>query len=425
MLRLILLLILLAAAVPAAAQPAADTLGPLLTLDEAVALALERNAQIRLARLDAAVAENDASLGNAGLLPGLGVSARQNARPGSDLDRSSTVDVSADLSYTLFAGLGRLARYERLQTLREREAVAAEGTAEAVVADVVVSYYDLVRRQEEMEVLRETIAISEERLRIAEGRLDVGAASELEVRRARVDLNADVAVLLRQQNQLATAKAAFNRLLAREGSLTYRVADTLDVDRTLRPDSLLADALAHNPALRTGAADVAAAGLARREVRAEYLPRLDLTAGYVFNELTEGAGLTPGREGGLAFGLTASLPIFDGFERRRRVENATLALRGAELRLEDARAEVATAVESAYINYANSLALADLEAENVRLAAQNVEVALARFRLGASTALELREVQLALAGARSRLLAAQFEAKQAEVTLRLLSSRLL
>jgi outer membrane protein TolC len=55
----------------------------------------------------------------------------------------------------------------------------------------------------------------------------------------------------------------------------------------------------------------------------------------------------------------------------------------------------------------------------------NVDVALKQFELGTITSVELRDVQEQFIEAESRLLTAQFEAKQAEVELLRLSGQLL
>ena len=445
----LLLVLLLSFAAPALAQTPADSLGPfpptepfaatavpadtlpLLTLAEVTALVLEQNPTVVIARLEREIAERDASLGNAGFLPNVGLTATQRRR-GSFSSGSTggafggsgyTLDLAAGASVTVFEGLARVARYRRLQTLADARAFDAEATAEAVLADAYVTYFDLARQQDQLAVLREAVALSEERLRIATRRRDVGAASELEVRRALVDLNADRAVLLRQQNALARSKAQLGQLLDRTDT-DFRVTDSVAVDSTLRLGALEADAVTA-PDLRAARAAEAAAALERTAIRREIWPRIDLTAGYVFDEITDPIGLAPGQAGGFTYGLTATFDLFDGFERRRRLGNAALRERQQALVADQTQTALLTALESTFAVYKRSLLLVALEETNAEAARQNVTVALERFRLGVSTSLELREVQRALTDAQSRLVAAVFEAKQAEVELLTLSGRLL
>jgi outer membrane protein TolC len=66
-----------------------------------------------------------------------------------------------------------------------------------------------------------------------------------------------------------------------------------------------------------------------------------------------------------------------------------------------------------------------LEEENILLAKENVEIAMERYRLGLSTALELRETQKSLEEAYTRLINARYNMKLAETNLLRLSGRLL
>ncbi len=403
---------------------------PLLSLEEAIRIAQENNYAVRIARNEAEIARNNYTIGNAGYLPSVGLTAQNSQsallRTRNDgFGSQNSVDMAAGLSMTLFDGMARPARYRRLEALSEHGAANAERIAEATLADVITLYYNVVRQQQQLAVQREAVAISEERVRIAELRRDLGSASELEVRRARVDLNADRAALLREETALLGTKAALNQILGREDNPEFRATDDIFVTRGLSLPALEQTALQQNKALRQAEQQRTVAEFSRQEVRAEWFPRLDLQVGYVFNDLTGDIGLPVTRPGGFSYGLTASFDLFDGFNRSRRMQNAQLDIQNTQLAIDDTRISIQTELEQAFQAYENSLALIDLEEENAALAQQNVEVALEQFELGTITSVELREVQTALLDANSRLVTARFEAKQAEIDLLHLSGQLL
>ncbi len=413
--------------------PAVDA-QPVLTLEDAVQAALESNYTIRMARNEARMAANDYSIGNAGFLPSVDLRAQQGRRTyGRDtggegapvFNSVNTIDVGMNLSATLFDGFGQFATYQRLGSQMEHAELSANSTAEMMVADVMTAYYDLVRQQEQIDVLQAAVDVSRERVEIAELRRDLGSASELEVRRARVDLNADRAFLLRQRVSLTNAKADFNRLLAREGGLDFVVADTIRIDQDLAVEELRRSAGQNNKTLAVARQSEETAQLARSEVQSEWFPSIGVTAGYAFNELTQEMGLIASQPPGLSYGITATVPLFDGFNRRRRRENADLALHNAELAVAETRITLQTRLDNAYENYRFSLELVDLERENVSLAQLNLDVALERFRLGTITSVDLREVQSALTNAEGRFITAQFEAARAQTQLLQLSGTLL
>jgi outer membrane protein TolC len=328
----------------------------------------------------------------------------------------------------VFDGLRPFATYDRLGAERNRQAAATEEQIESLTADVIDTYYDVARRQQQLEVLREAVSISRERLRIVGVQREVGSASDLEVRRAQVDLNADSAAVLRQETELANAKSRLNRLLGRseEASTRYAVTATIEVDTSLGYADLQGAAFQQSPALSQAREALRAAEATIREERADFFPTVDLTAGLGYSQLDAESGfLQASTSTDLSYGISLSFDLFDGLNRWRRTQNAEIRATNARLAVEDVRSRLRTELTSAYERYQNRLRLVDLERQNLAAVQANVDVALQQFELGTITSVELREVQEQFIEAESRLLTAQFEAKRAEVELLRLSGRLL
>ena len=411
----------------------------LLTLDEALSIAAEQNYTLQIARNDVAIAEANVTLGNAGFLPTLDASAGYNGTLSNtnqsflsgqtnEVNGALTTRTNAgiDLRWTLFDGLGRTATLDRLEEEFARQQQSARSTTEATTADIMLAYYDLVRQQQQRLVLEEAVAISQERLRIASLRLDLGSASELEVRQAQLDLNTDRINLLRQETSLTNGKATFNQLLARPLDLNYAVEDSIPLSAIAAQEALLELALAQNTLLQIAEQERSIAVIEIREVRADWFPTLEANTGLTYSDLTAEAGfLLSNQSTDFTYGLTLNMNLFDGFNRKRRVENALIRQRNAELVIEDLSTQIQSNVSRAYLNYANSLETIVIEEESVDLARQNVTTALERFELGTITSIELREVQETLIQAQSLLLFALFEAKQSEIELLRLTGRLI
>lgn len=419
------------------AQPAPDT----LRLDAAVQRALQNNQQAQIARREVDIAENNVSVGNAGFLPTLtGQAGYSETVASSDqtflggqtqnTDGAKTTQSNAgvDLRWTVFDGLRPFATYDRLGAERDRQAAATTEELEALAADVIEGYYDVARRQQQLAVLREAVSVSRERLRIVELQQELGSASDLEVRQARVDLNADSAQVLRQQTELVNAKSRLNRLLGRSGdaSVRYAVTSSIAVDTSLGYGSLQETALRQSPALTQAREALQAAQAAKRETRADLFPSLDVTAGYGYSQLDAESGfLQESSSTDFSYGVSLTFDLFDGLNRWRRTQNAEIRTTNARLAVEDVRTRLTTELTSAYERYQNRLRLVRLEQRNLEAVQANVDVALEQFELGTITSVELREVQEQFIQAESRLLTAQFEAKQAEVELLRLSGQLL
>jgi outer membrane protein TolC len=440
-LRLVLGSLVVAALVPLSVQAQQSTVPDTLRLQTAVEQALDANPEARIARREVDIAENNRSVGNAGFLPTLTGQAGYNETISNSeqtflsgetqtTDGATSVqkNAGADLRWTVFDGLRPFATYDRLGAERDRQAAATDEQLSVLAADVIETYYDVARRQQELEVLREALSISRERVRIAEVRREVGSVSDLDVRQARVDLNADSAAVLRQEVELTNAKSRLNDLLARseEASTRYAVTSTIEVDSALGYSALQESAFRESPALAQAREALRAAEAERREVRADYFPTVDLTAGLGYSQLDAESGfLQQSTSTEFTYGVSLSFDLFDGLNRHRRNQNAAIRTTNARLAVEDVRSGLVTALTSAYERYRNRLQLVELERQNRSAVQANVDVALEQFELGTITSVELRDVQEQFIQAESRLLTAQFEAKQAEVELLRLSGQLL
>jgi outer membrane protein TolC len=80
---------------------------------------------------------------------------------------------------------------------------------------------------------------------------------------------------------------------------------------------------------------------------------------------------------------------------------------------------------ASFVSYENNRKLIQMEAENLGIARQNVNIAREAYRVGSISALSLREAQQQLLVAESRLMDAQFAAALHFTTLQRLSGQLI
>jgi outer membrane protein TolC len=408
-----------------------------LSLEEAVRLALRQNPGLGIAAAEAARAAHDATRGNAGFLPTLDATGQLSGSGdlnlfGGDSLGGGTSGFTAlagdvTLGYTVFDGFRRDATLRRLRAEAERFGLTAEAEAEALAFAVTAAYLDVVRQEGLAAALEEAVVISEDRLRIETAEVQIGTAAEIDAALALSDLNADRAALLRQVLFLTQARAALGALLALPEPEAVAVTDSLALGPAPDLPRLAAEAERGNRRLRALEVAEVAAEEVVREVRAEYLPTLRVLAGV--GVAADDRGLFPAGDPALGtdvrYGLTATLPLFDAGDRRRRVENARLRVRQAALATEDARVFLRADLARLRSSIEGFRQLATLEAQNRAVARENVRVALAQFQLGFITPIDLRQVQLALLDAETRLVDAVFQARRAEAELRLLAGDLL
>ncbi|MEX0906488.1 MAG: TolC family protein [Balneolaceae bacterium] len=409
----------------------------MLTLDEAIQTGFENNYGIQRFRNNLEIASNNRSLGNAGFLPTVLLSASQTERiedsefeTGGDSQttsgaRSSVTNAALNAGWVVFDGLRMFTAYDRLGEIEQISDNQLRLEMEFLAEQIINAYYNIIRINEQLKVLENSVDVSLERIEIEETKLDLGSGSEYELLQAKSDLSADQAADLRENNNLTEAKITMNELLARSPSTEFSVTTEIPVNRSLSREELHRKLMAENSELAIARLLHRVAELEVQEIRGERFPEIALSSGYSYNRNEAGGGFFRFNETtGFSFGITARVNIFDGFNTNRRVQNAQINQKNARLQLEEDRLRLESDFLAVFRAYQNSIELVDLEQNNLENAEQTLDIALERFRLGSISSLELREAQRTFLAAENRLIDAKYDAKLAETELLQLSGDL-
>ena len=402
-----------------------------LTLEEAVQIALKNNYDIRLASNELKIDEAGVGAANAGMLPRLDAvfsqsnsiqNTKQTQTTGAvrELDNAKNNNMSygVNLGWTVFDGFRMFARYDQLQELQKQGETELKLTIMTRVSDVMAGYYDLVQQQQLLRALDTTIVISQQRLKTAENRFTIGKAAKLEVLNAQVDLNTDKSNLLKQQELYQHAKIRFNELLARETDTDFKVVETAEINDKLQLAELRELTQKQNPQLQLAFINKRVAELNLKQVKASRYPTVNLNAGYTFTESESSLGFVSQSSGrGLNYGISASIPVFNGFLQHRNEKIAKLQVESSNLVMEQQKRAVDTQLATAFQTYATNLELVKLEQDNEAIAKRNLEITLDKFKIGTVPTIEFRTAQENYIAAVARHSSAQFQAKISEIAL--------
>lgn len=410
----------------------------LLTLEQAIGEALQNNYDIRISRNEVRIEDANFSVGNAGMLPTVGVqvtdnnSVQNSSQTRSDgtvteLDnaRNNSLNYGVVLDWTIFDGFRMFARYDQLEQLKKLSEAELKLNILTKVGDVTATYYDLVRQQQQLKALDTAIVISNQRVTLAQNRFTIGKASKLEVLNAQVDLNADISELLRQQELYANTKALLNELMARPAATQYRVVDDIDVDEALLLPELSNLALSQNPQLQALIISRRVAELQLKQVRAGRYPTIAVNTGYNFADSQSSLGFTTQSSArGWNYGFTARLNLFDGLFQNRSERIAKIQIENSSLAIEQQNQALDTQLTTAYQTYLTNLELTRLEQKNEQIAKDNLDITLEKFRIGTITTLEVRTAQLNYINAKVRYINARYQSKLSETSLKELAGTL-
>lgn len=413
--------------------------GQKLTIEQAIELALKNNYDVVIAANLSKQASNNNTLGNAGMLPRVDLNAtgslannatKQEFSSGLTVDKngveSRNITTGAYLTWTVFDGFKMFATHERLKELERMGELNVKIQMENTLVQVIEAYYTIAMQKQIINGLKENIAVSDERLKIAQKKFDVGASSKVDVLQAKVDVNALKSTLMRKNTLLSDAKATLNQLLVQPVEQDIDVLDSIPLMDQYKYESFKNTIMTNNSDLLFAQKNIEVARYMIREGKASAYPRLNLNANYIFTRSQNQAGFALLNQNlGLNLGFTASWTVFSGFNTTNSIKNLKLGLENSTYELENLKTITQVNLVKAFKRNQDDIAILKLEEESKLLAKENLDIALERFRLGASTSIELKIAQESYEESINRLSDALFNAKVSETQLLKLSGNII
>ncbi|NNC28527.1 TolC family protein [Longimicrobium terrae] len=408
-------------AVPAAAQTAAPrTIG----YGEALLLALEQSAGVRLAQNAVSADAATVRQSRQQFLPSLqlttsgaqslGGTSVDNGSTGGVFGTTQSMNAGISSSLVLFDGSARSAQLRAAELGRDASTADLTRARQTAVFTVASGFTALQSAQEQLRVRREDLAAREAELAQIQAMVNARTRPVSDLYQQQASVAASRAQLVQAQRDVELGKTDLVQALQLDarGAYEFTVGDT---DRivpaaNLSLDSLVNRALASRVDLAALQREEAAAQQGVRAAKAGTLPTVSVSAGYntAFTSANDAAlfdQLNDRRGGSVSIGV--SLPLFDRGATSAATQRANLVVDNARIALETQRNNVAVEVRRAYLDH--QAAGAQLEAAQAQLeAAQRaLDASRERYRVGAAALLEVTQAR-----------ALQVEAASAVVTAR-------
>jgi outer membrane protein len=397
--RLVVTALVLLVVRPAAAG-AQDTVR-VLSLDEVVELAVQRDPAAVAAEAAVWNARTDALQAVGTWLPSINVVSSYNNSSNQRFDQATGRLFSESYTAQLQGGIDIFTGGRRLLGQRSARAQFAAADAQyatqqyATILRATEVYYAAAAAADIVHAAEQRLQRARDQLTAAETRLELGTATQSDVLRAELEMgNAEAALLDAEASERYTT-LELGRQTGHTGRVRPAEEALPDHAPVLPPVEVLVE-----QATRTAPA-VIAAGASLRLRRAErlaaftpYLPTVRLTGGYDWFAID-----FPPEQRSWSLRLAASLPVFNGFQREAAFQRASAAERVAEARARDAELATRVAVESAASDIelaGRRVAIAD---RAVVLAREDLRVQDERYTMGVATILDLQTSQVNLSDA--------------------------
>ncbi len=436
----------------------------LLTKEEAVKLTLENNLGIVIAENNVRVAENNKSLLNSGFLPTITGSAGADyqrddstfefpgqfvndpdtgepilddsgnpvPRPDASLDKAEAQRYNARITadYVLFDGLGRLYDLKRLKEEYNLSTLQARETIETTILQLFTIYFEAARLSENIAVLEETYANTNDRLERTTYSFEYGQINKLDVLNAQVDLVTDSINLMNERQLLENTTRDLNIVLNKDLENRFAVDTTVTFIDGIRLEEFLSTGEQNNVVMLQAKSNMAINDYTLKSAKSVFLPTLGLTGSYGWNlnQNAPGAffpGVNVNNTRNFTLGATLTWNLFDGGSGITQVKNARILLESQDAQQNQIALEVKRDIANARGDYENRLQVFELQEQNVITATDNYNRSNERYKLGQITSVELRQAQINLLNAKTNRNLAKYNAKLAELQLLQLTGQLL
>jgi outer membrane protein len=407
-----------------------------ITVEQAIATALQNNYDIRIARNDSIIAAVNFAYRDFALLPNVNGTGTllfnnnsQSQTYSGDIVKSRNGIQSNNFNYginanwVLFNGFRMFINRSRIAQLLELGSVTAKSQVVNTISDVIKTYYDIVRQKQQLRNIEEQLRLLTDQLKLAQYKFELGTGIKPDVLQAQIDLNSQQASRITQLATIDQRKQSLALLMNVNQSINFEVSDTIPIDTDLLLNDLLTNLSQTSYQLQISKRNIELAQNAVALARTGLFPTVAFTAAYNFARTNNSSVVNPtvqpllSTNHGFNYGLTASIPIFNGFAVRQQIKLAKVNVDYEQLLYDRQQAVVTDSVLNVYRTYDAQRKILSLTDSSIAWARENLNIVRERYRLGVTNFIELRQAEQNLEQALTTLINARYNLKVAQTEL--------
>ncbi|NIM05813.1 MAG: TolC family protein [Armatimonadetes bacterium] len=382
----------------------------LLSLEEAVSIALKNNPTVLIAEQQVRRAGGQVTEARSGLWPRLSASAT-HTRTGPistveiptptgteeieiSVPEATRYQLTLSLPLDISGQIRAATSAASLNLLAQEFALAA--VRQSVALEVQEAYLGVLRAESLKSVADEALAAAREHLRVAKLNFEAGTVAYFDVLRAEVQVANFQQRLVEAENGVELAKSSLNFTMGEDVNQPLEVESPAEISPAAPPpvEESQQEADARRPELLQARAQVEAAEKGIRIAKAGLRPSLALVGNRNYDE-------NPSAFGGLkrTWDATAalSIPLFDSGETRGRLKQARADEESARRTEELTRNQVMLEVRQAHLSILEATERMRVAEKDVEQAREALRLAQLRYQSGLSTSVEVTDAEVALA----------------------------
>lgn len=395
-----------------------------ISLDEAISLAFENNAELLNLRNASLIAKSQTSKGYNGYMPLVFLESGYNTRnedvnqrfvTGQEQIRNNAItsqlNASIGLDYVLYSGFRNKHQQSSARTNLNLISAQVKALENNVENQVTSLYYQLVSSQQLNALYLEALRLSKLKLEIAQLKLSIGRGSKPELLTAQTNYFTDSVQWIENLANQNALNLDFSNLINPKDWIIYTPKDTvISINRNLEID------ITKSSELETYKQDLTLKANNLNIVSSGLQPTITLNGRYNFSTINSQAGfLESSRTNGYTAGVGLRWNLFDGLKQSINTQIAFINLKNAQINYDAAQSRLSRQYLSLTIQYNSYIRLLDVLKDAIAVAKENVELSQELYKSGRSDIIFVREAELNYIQSQQNFLTYQLKVKNLEL----------
>ncbi|MBK97978.1 MAG: hypothetical protein CL672_04205 [Balneola sp.] len=401
----------------------------IITIDDAIAIALENNYALKQAKNELDLADDLIFSEKADFLPSVSASMNGSRTTGQQFifDRFSEgldpfVDISSqsisggmNASINLFTGFNNILTLKSSQSNKESREQQYERAKELVIFNTATRYLQVLLDKELLAIAKQNLETSTTQLEQVQAQVELGARPMVDLFNQEAQVANDELVVTQRENTQSLNSLLLIRQLEIDPLGTY---DFIVPDLTLNDlpwmdlnlKTLVDEALSIRSDILSAEASILSLRYQTQVTKNSLLPTLrasaSLSSRYSDQYSIAGSEVSFSdqffdQQINRSLGLSFSVPLFNNWNRIYSIQSSQVQLKNAELNLDNSKMQVIQEVTQAYNDYSSYVKQLDASEKSLVASERAFQTQQERYNLGASTLIELTQAQSAFVSAQS------------------------
>jgi len=385
---------------------------PVLTLEESIQLALDRNLEVQLAKEEIRFALERKNEARTSFLPKF--SAEYDYRRTNDTsiniggvqfegEDKNQFRLTGRVRQPIFTGLETLSTYQLSKMGLDVAKIQLQRARLDLILAVKQTYFEILRAEKIGQVEEQSVLQLKEGVRVAQNFVQVGMRPKVDVLDAETRLGESQLALIVATNDIGVAKARFNTVLRQPIDTPVEVVDVLSTQSYKRSyESTQQIALQHRPELLEANKNVDIAEKEVTLVQSDYYPDVNLSVNYFRrgdDPTVSGSDLTDRESWDVV--AAAQWTFFEWGKTRYATNQQRTRFRQSKETREQIKDSILLEVKTAFLAVQAAEEGIRVAAKSVESAEENFRISQERYKEQVATATETLDAQTRLTRART------------------------